>query len=127
MKLNLKINIHSAAKVEKEIINKTKNDFQYYESCKNECSLISNNIFLSNYKTASNKDYLVNNDITHILNSAAKSQSYTPIFFKEICYLTLNVNDDPAYDLISIFYKCIEFLENCLKNDTKVLIHCYEV
>ena len=127
MKLNLKINISSAMKVEQEIINQTRDDIYYYEKCKNECSLISENIFLSNYKTANNKDYLVNHKFTHILNSAAKSSSYTPVFFKEFHYLTLNLNDDPGHNLISTFYQCIEFLENCIKNGTNVLIHCYEV
>ena len=127
MKLKLRININSAAKVEQEIIEKSNNDYMEQESFKNECSLISNNLFVSNYKTACNKDYLMNNSITHILNSAAKSSSYTPVFFEEICYLALHVKDDPSYDLFSVFYKCIEFLENCTKNGTKVLIHCYEV
>ncbi len=127
MKLNLKINLSAANKVEKEILNKTFNDKICYDERKNECNLIYDNIFLSNYKTASNRDFLVNNDITHILNSAVKSNNYTPIFFDDFNYLKLNIKDEPGYDLIAVFYKCIEFLETCQKNNTKVLIHCYEV
>lgn len=127
MKLNLKINVKAAVKVQKEVLDKTINMVLLNEEMKNQCNLIDENIYLSNYKYASNKEYLNSNEITHIVNSAAQSNSYTPVFFDDICYLALNIRDDPSYNLISNFYKCIEFLELCIKAKNKVLIHCFEV
>ncbi len=48
-------------------------------------------------------------------------------YFPEIQYLLLDIKDEPGFDLIYSIFQTIDFIENCLKENGRVLIHCFEV
>lgn len=117
-KLKLQINIPS----------KTAPSFQTSSTqFHSECSQITDNIYLSGYKPTLDEQFLISKGITHIINCAGGSKTFTPIFFKGIHYKTIHLRDDSMNNLsltIQEFIDHIEFIDN-LPN-TKILIHCYE-
>jgi hypothetical protein len=92
-----------------------------------ECSKITQNLFLSGYKIAQDYDYLKSNNFTHILNCAIGSRNFKSEIFEGFEYLQLDLKDDPGFDIIMAIYSAIDFLENAVKSNGKVLIHCVEV
>jgi protein-tyrosine phosphatase len=100
---------------------------QNINNIKNDCHHIINEIYLSGYKSANDYNYLKTNKFTHIINCATASKNFTPILYEDFTYLTLDINDEPGFDIIYYIYQCIDFIENADNvNNRKILIHCYE-
>lgn len=91
-----------------------------------DCTQITENIYLSSYKTSTDYHYLKENNFTHIINCAGGSNTFSPVYFEDFSYLTLHMRDDCACDIEEKVEQFVAFMrENC--NDrNKILIHCWE-
>ncbi len=123
----LKLNIKAAEKVSKEINNSISTINKNQDEAKSQCNHIIENIYLSNYKKAQDEEYLKNNDFTHIINCAPSSKNFTSVKFQEFQYLNIDIKDEPGYDLSSVIFNFIEFVErNNMKIGSRILVHCFE-
>jgi protein-tyrosine phosphatase len=117
---NLKLNI----KIARDL---TVPNTREEQSSKLECTKISEHIYLSSYHSANDTSTLSNYRITHIINCASSSKNCKITYFPDIQYLLLDIKDEPGFDLIYSIFQTIDFIENCIKQNGKVLIHCFEV
>jgi hypothetical protein len=97
-------------------------------SRKSECSLISNEIYVSGYQYSMDYEFLKGNKFTHIINCAGGSKRFTTRKYEDFEYLVLDVKDDPSFSIENSVKEVIKFIE---KADTscpnrKILIHCFE-
>jgi len=124
----LKLNIKAAERVGKEINQSIIDTNKINDEVKAQCNHIFGNIYLTSYKKAQDKDYLKNNDFTHIVNCALSSKSFIPVYFDEFQYLNLDLKDEPGFDLLSVLYKFIQYIEQISSEsaNNRILVHCYE-
>lgn len=88
------------------------------------CSQITPNMFLGSQTIAMDKDELQRNGVTHILNCAgAVCDNYHPNTFQ---YKTLYLGDGYQEDINCMFYEVIEFIDNAIKDNGKVFVHCQQ-
>ena len=59
--------------------------------------------------------------ITHILNCTIESPNYFP---KEMIYCNIKVKDHESTKLNNYFLKSNNFIDNCIKENGKVMVHC---
>lgn len=85
-------------------------------------SKINNFIFLGGIKEVEDFDFLKKNKITHILSVLDLVDK--PNVSKEFKHLFLEVKDDDLENIIQHFPKCHEFIEECISNLGKILVHC---
>ena len=94
---------------------------------KNECSEIMNNIYISGYKFSCDYDFLIKNNFTSIINCAGSSKNFQQQKYNDFKYLTLDIKDDPGYEIINEIMLSIKFIEDCNNSKSgKLLIHCFE-
>ncbi len=120
LKINTKVTTNNPL-LQHESISMNENHFS-----KAECHQILDNIYLSSYKWAQDKDFLTSNNFTHILNCAVGSRNFKNETYENFNYLLLDLKDDPGFDIIFAIYSTIDFLERG-RDKGKVLIHCVEV
>ncbi len=121
----LKINVKAAQNIKENIHQRClRNEF---DRSRSECSEILENIYLSNYRNAIDNQFIINNCFTHIINCAFGSKNYGSKIIENIEYLSLDLKDDPSFDIIYGIFSCIDFIENAIKVQGKILIHCNEV
>jgi len=71
---------------------------------------------------AQNKEELLNLGITHIINCAGmKINNFFPDSF---IYKKIELYDNPAEEIYSLFYEVIDFIQNAVQFSGKVFIHC---
>ena len=121
----LKINVKAAQSIKLDLSNGVHSNENFNE--RNTFSKIFENIFISSYRQATDKHFLISNKITHIVNCAYGSNSIQQIHIEEVKYLNLFLKDDPGYDFIYEIFSSINFIENAKKNQGNILIHCHEV
>ena len=80
-------------------------------------------LYLSNYKAASNISELEKNNIKYIINC---SGDVCENVCNYINYLTLYLKDNTKENIECVFYKCIDFINKCKKENKKLLIHCFQ-
>ena len=80
-------------------------------------------LYLSNYKAASNISELEKNNIKYIINC---SGDVCENVCNYINYLTLYLKDNTKENIECVFYKCIDFINKCKKENKKILIHCFQ-
>lgn len=90
-------------------------------SSKNDISKITNNIYVGNLSTSTNKELLIKNGITHIICIMSQPKAHFP---KDFTYLSINAYDIPEYDLTYSFPISNSFIDEVVKNDKKVYVHC---
>lgn len=79
------------------------------------------NIFLGSIDSANDRQWLIDNGITHILGIVGGQTMYP-----EIDYLIYSdVYDSPDQNIIKYFKSSFEFIEKSLKSNGRVLIHCH--
>lgn len=122
----LKINVKAAQNIKEDKNTKSCLRNELIEN-RSECSKIYENIYLSSYRNAIDNHFIINNCFTHIINCAYGSKNFVPKIFDNIEYLSLDLKDDPSFDIIYAIFSCIDFIENAIKKQGKILIHCYEV
>lgn len=85
-------------------------------------SKITEQIFIGNYKDASNRDWLDKNNITHIVNATADLPNYFTNHYK---YLQLRLDDTLYQSLYEVLEPSYKFIYNAVGNGGTVLIHCH--
>jgi len=88
------------------------------------CSEIISGLYLSSCRVAKNKRMLQHNGITHIINCAGNR--YPNLFLDTFEYLTLNLLDKNDEEIASLFFYVLEYIDNVVKKNGKVLIHCHQ-
>eukprot|EP01095_Lingulamoeba_sp_RSL-Kostka_P012996 TRINITY_DN525_c1_g1_i1.p1 TRINITY_DN525_c1_g1~~TRINITY_DN525_c1_g1_i1.p1 ORF type:complete len:443 (+),score=98.17 TRINITY_DN525_c1_g1_i1:79-1407(+) len=95
---------------------------QLVESLKGTYSLITDNIYMGDKEVAKNFDILKELKITHIINCAGL---VIPNHFEgDFIYKTLELSDVGNENIFCLFYEVIDFIENALNNNGRILIHC---
>jgi protein-tyrosine phosphatase len=87
----------------------------------NDISQINDKLFVGNISTATNKEFLKENGITHIINIL--SQRFEP-YPDDFEYLHIYAYDTVDWDLTYSFPITNLFIKDALKNGGKVYIHC---
>jgi hypothetical protein len=88
------------------------------------CSRIRENLFLGSDLVARNKELLMNNGITHILNCAKITcDDYFP---EDFTYKSMNLYDSGSQNLIGLFFETVEFMESAIANGGRVYVHCVQ-
>jgi len=85
------------------------------------------NIYMGSAIAAKNKQYLLNNGVTHILAIGWNLETHYPDTFK---YLLINkIEDSPECIIISQFEQCFAFMDDCLNQQQQqqnILVHCHK-
>ena len=84
-------------------------------------SIMFPNIYVANYSTSTNLELLQGLGITHIITVIP---SFNPPFPDKFKYLHVEAYDDEWQDMKPFLEQTNTFIENCLVNNGKVLIHC---
>ena len=87
----------------------------------NDFNLVYPNIYIGNYSTSTNFELLKTLGITHIISAI---QSFNPPFEDKFHYLHIEAYDDESQDISQYFEISNEFINECLNQGGKVLIHC---
>lgn len=89
-----------------------------------DVSEIIPNLWLGNYKSALNKNFLNKYNIKYIINL---TKDIPNLYLKEgINYLNIEVDDiDTCHkDLNKIFDECYDYIYKAIKNKNSILVHC---
>ena len=86
-----------------------------------KASKITENIFQGNHIASLNKADLKANGITHILCAGNSLKCY---FKNEYKYLKIDVDDTEYENMLPEFQRAFEFIDDCITNGGKILIHC---
>jgi hypothetical protein len=86
-----------------------------------EINEIIENLYISDFSSACDKDNLKSFGITHIVTVIAGVDKMYPDDFE---YYTINICDRNYVDIQNFFDDCSNFIENALQNGGKVLVHC---
>ena len=84
-------------------------------------NLVYPNIYIGNYSTSTNFDLLKTLGITHIISAIP---TFNPPFEDKFKYLHIEVYDDESQDITKYFEISNEFIDECLSQGGKILIHC---
>ncbi|KAG9453688.1 hypothetical protein H6P81_006592 [Aristolochia fimbriata] len=87
-----------------------------------ECSKVAEHIYLGGDAVARDRDILIKNGITHVLNCVG---FVSPEYFKaDFVYKTLWLQDSPSEDITSILYDVFDYFEDVREQRGRVLVHC---
>ena len=90
-------------------------------------NLIIPNLYLGNILYANNLDFLTKNNIKAIINCTEKEPFHD--YFNDKSKIRLYVNDSKEDENIEKFkseiINCIDFIEESIKNNNSVYVHCY--
>lgn len=92
-----------------------------YWGCYFEINEIIENLYISDFSSACDKEKLQELGITHIVCVIAGVDKIYPDTFT---YYTINICDRNHVDIKNYFNECSEFIDNAIKNGGKVLVHC---
>lgn len=81
-------------------------------------------IFISGFKVAQKLQSLENSGITHVINTAG--DYCTNPHQHKFQYLTLYIKDSKSENIECIFYTCFDFIDQAIKSNGKVLVHCVQ-
>jgi len=84
-------------------------------------NLVYPNIYIGNYSTSTNYELLKTLGITHIISAIP---SFNPPFEDKFNYLHIEAYDDESQDISQYFEISNEFINECLNQGGKILIHC---
>merc|ERR1712098_705711 len=95
---------------------------------KKDCDEVYPGIILGHGDSIKDMDYMLDLQITHILNCAEQDVRVDPSKFAKqgICYKGFVCRDLPAEPINNFFEECAEFIERALSmRSSKVFITCY--
>lgn len=86
------------------------------------CSHVIDHVYVGSVTVAKSREILVENGITHILNSAGYA---CPEYFPDkFSYMTLWLKDSPSEDITSVLYIVFDFIEAVRQKGGRVFVHC---
>ncbi|XP_024379943.1 protein-tyrosine-phosphatase MKP1 [Physcomitrium patens] len=86
------------------------------------CSHVIDHVYVGSGTVARSREILMENGITHILNSAGFA---CPEYFPdEFTYKTLWLKDSPSEDITSVLYIVFDFIEAVRQQGGRVFVHC---
>ena len=89
-----------------------------------DCTKVTDTIYVGGAAVAQDKELLISNGITHILNAVGDlCENYFPDSFS---YLRLYLIDNANEDILGMFYKCFDFIDAHTKNGERVYVHCHQ-
>lgn len=86
-----------------------------------EPSKITESIFQGGYESAKSKEKMIDLGITHIVTAGKYLSKDFPKDFK---YYSMEINDFSTENIEKYFEDVYDFIDNCISNGGKVLIHC---
>jgi len=78
-------------------------------------------VFLGSYASAKDKDWLDQNQITHILTIAS---GLSPAFPDNYTYKNVSIRDHPYENILVHFDSSAKFISNAIRKNGRVLVHC---
>lgn len=84
-------------------------------------SQITDNIYISDFPSACNKEKLKEDGITHILCAILGLDAMYPNDFE---YKNIHIRDIDSQSISEYFDECSKFIDDAIKKDGKVLVHC---
>ena len=91
-----------------------------------DCTHIIDNIYISNYKTSTDYNFLKQNKFSYIINCAGGSSTFTPVLFEEFSYLTINLRDHCESNIEEGVLQIEKFIDTLPEGGNKILFHCSE-
>lgn len=91
-----------------------------------DCTHIIDNIYISNYKTSTNYNFLKQNNFSYIINCAGGSSTFTPVLYTDFSYLTINLRDHCESNIEEGVSQIEKFIDTLPNNNNKILFHCAE-
>lgn len=85
-------------------------------------SKVTEQLYIGSVKEASDKKWLQDNHITHIVNAAEELQNYFP---GEFSYLNLRLQDIPRQSLYPVLEESYKFIWKAIGKGGTVLVHCH--
>ncbi|XP_074097914.1 dual specificity protein phosphatase 3 isoform X2 [Cotesia typhae] len=95
-----------------------------------DCDEVYPNIYIGDAETVKNKAYLQRIGITHVLNAAEGNRfghvNTNQHYYRNtpIKYFGIPVSDLPTVDISKYFNDVANFIDEALKNNGKVFVHC---
>lgn len=91
------------------------------ETDKKNVTQIAPNLYISDYETSFNKQLLQEHKITHIITCV---YGLTPRYPDEFIYKNIPLIDNPSENILCYFDDACEFIDDAIKNNGNVLVHC---
>ena len=103
--------------------NRLFSNLRFFSALQNsfEANEIIDGIFLGSISSSYDFKILKDKGITHILTVIA---GFEPPFPNDFNYLVINALDNENNDLSNVFEETNNFINQCLEDDGKILIHC---
>ncbi|KAJ7288568.1 protein-tyrosine phosphatase-like protein [Mycena rebaudengoi] len=101
-------------------------DVEWRYEMRRECQEILPGLFLGPFVASKSLETLQSLNITHIvcIRDAKEAFSVRPRFVDRFIYLTLDVEDNEEQNLIRLFPKAKEFIDQAISQNGRVLVHC---
>lgn len=80
---------------------------------------VINNLYIGDINGANDYNLLKDNGITHIVSCIPAA------VYDDIKYHNIRIDDYEFVDIYSHFYNAVDFIDDALCNNGKVLVHCY--
>lgn len=103
------------------IYGKMRQYIQPYYNIDFDINHVYNNVYIGDFASACNLKKLKEYGITHIITVIRGVDAMFPNDFE---YLLLDVGDNPNYNIKCYFDSTNNFIDKCVKNNGKVLVHC---
>jgi protein-tyrosine phosphatase len=88
----------------------------------NQCSKVTEFLFVGSENVARQKELLLEKGITHIVNCSGAT---SPNFYEDtFSYMTLKLNDSPKEDVLQLFKQVVAYITKAVESGGRVFIHC---
>ena len=105
-----------------ELTNKAEK-LRYYNI---RCSKVSDVLYVGSDTVARNKQLLLENGVTHVLNAAGVACHNYHEADGTFVYKTLHLFDSPREDISPMLYAAVEFIDAAIENGGRVYVHCHQ-
>jgi len=116
----------TAAAVPSQLLDALGPPIDWHYEMRREAQQVLPSIYLGPYQASRDLPSLEKNGITDIccISESREAHLFKPRFPDRFNYLTLDIRDATDQQLISIFPKAKQFIDNALQRNGRVLIHC---
>lgn len=95
--------------------------------CAGSISRVDDNVYIGGYLAAASPVYAKRVGFTHILKLFEDDPSYSGGEHRHpgVTYLVVKADDVPEYPLGDHFQECLEFIQQAIRANGKILVHCH--